>query len=293
MNFNTGTQRGCSERSLLAPGANATIPAIIGVKQLSIWTRKVKLGVNKAALLPPIPLSGIFVQKKGTPAVPPAVSLRDAPTDLERFDAIIYQSVIRANPLRSTLVIIIMTDSEFNRRPGGYRFPAFTSPAHTWSSVVQEWADRKRIHIDFRIYESGPPHALTFTAIPSINGVLHPEYQGVGSNVRVAKNQASERIGHSGHCIVLTITSNFPIIALSAFFLLPSVNLVKPIDPRFVHFRLTSSDPIIALTPTHVCTALARMDRSSGDLRYASGVHKLDTRLLSDLFPRERRCDDI
>ncbi|CAE6401186.1 unnamed protein product [Rhizoctonia solani] len=93
-----------------------------------------------------------------------------------------------------------MTDSDFNRRQGAYHFPAFTSPAHTWSSAVQEWADRKRIHLDFRIYESGPAHALTFTAVPTINNIPHPEYQGVGNSVRTARNQASERIGRSGHC---------------------------------------------------------------------------------------------
>lgn len=111
-----------------------------------------------------------------------------------------------------------MTDSDFNRRPGGYRFPAFSGPMDTWSSAVQEWADRKRVHLEFRITQSGPAHSPTFTAVPystSINayirslyrlssvvdGVPHPEYQGVGSSAKAAKNQACERIGRSGHCV--------------------------------------------------------------------------------------------
>jgi hypothetical protein len=69
----------------------ATTPGNIGVKQPSICTRKVKPRVNKPALFPPISWSGIFAQEKGTPAVPSAVSLRDAPMRLERFNTRIYQ----------------------------------------------------------------------------------------------------------------------------------------------------------------------------------------------------------
>ncbi|CAE6521242.1 hypothetical protein RSOLAG22IIIB_06177 [Rhizoctonia solani] len=93
-----------------------------------------------------------------------------------------------------------MTDSDFNRRTGSYRFPSSFAGADTWCAAIQEWADRKRIHLDFRSYQSGPAHALTFTLVPIIGGVPHPEYQGVGASVKVAKNQACERIGRSGHC---------------------------------------------------------------------------------------------
>ncbi|CAE6488634.1 unnamed protein product [Rhizoctonia solani] len=93
-----------------------------------------------------------------------------------------------------------MTDSDFNRRVGSYRFPAFSGPMDTWSSVVQEWADRKRVHLDFRSTQSGSPHAPTFTTVPFIGGVPHPEYQGIGASAKAAKNQACERIGRSGHC---------------------------------------------------------------------------------------------
>ncbi|KAJ1301499.1 hypothetical protein OPQ81_008754 [Rhizoctonia solani] len=83
-----------------------------------------------------------------------------------------------------------MTDSDFNRRPGGYRFPAFSGPMDTWSAALQEWADRKRIHLEFRYTQSGPAHSPTFTSLPLIGGVPHPEYQGVGSSAKAAKNQA-------------------------------------------------------------------------------------------------------
>ncbi|CAE6470544.1 unnamed protein product [Rhizoctonia solani] len=93
-----------------------------------------------------------------------------------------------------------MTDSDFNRRPGGYRFAPFSGPADTWAGAVQEWADRKRVHLEFRCTQSGPANAPTFAVVPLIGGVPHPEYQGVATSAKAAKNQASERIGRSGHC---------------------------------------------------------------------------------------------
>ncbi|KAF8608822.1 hypothetical protein BDV93DRAFT_408323, partial [Ceratobasidium sp. AG-I] len=89
--------------------------------------------------------------------------------------------------------------SAFNRRIGGYYFG--TPDGHyTWTSMIHEWANKMKVHIEWHIATSGPVHALTFTATPIIDGVPHPEYSGSGSTQSKAKDRASEKIASSGHC---------------------------------------------------------------------------------------------
>lgn len=58
------------------------------------------------------------------------------------------------------------TDSDFNRRQGTYRFPAPSGPMHTWASMVQEWADRARVPLQWHRSQAGPANALQYTQIP-------------------------------------------------------------------------------------------------------------------------------
>ncbi|KAG9104122.1 hypothetical protein FRC06_005238 [Ceratobasidium sp. 370] len=93
-----------------------------------------------------------------------------------------------------------MTDSTFNARVGRYRFDPPTG-THTWTSRVQEWADRARVQIQWQRATQGPPHQLTIIETPIIDGVLHPEYRGVGRSSAEARNAASYKIACSGHCV--------------------------------------------------------------------------------------------
>ncbi|KAB5595044.1 hypothetical protein CTheo_1505 [Ceratobasidium theobromae] len=95
----------------------------------------------------------------------------------------------------------MVTNSDFNRRQGSYRFYAPSGPMHTWTSMVHEWADRARVSLEWSRSQTGPSNALTYYQTPIIDGVLHPEYQGYGSTSQGAKNMACEKIARSGHCV--------------------------------------------------------------------------------------------
>ncbi|CAE6428430.1 unnamed protein product [Rhizoctonia solani] len=96
----------------------------------------------------------------------------------------------------------IVTDSDFTRRTGTYRFRQPTQ-TNGWASLVNGWHQKVYgVAIEYVSLQDpdSPDHAPVWTVTPRILGVLHPEYEGSGPNLPCAMDESARLIAASGHC---------------------------------------------------------------------------------------------